>query len=67
MNIEFLHRGIRFTVGPDHAGERMWTIHPEAGVMVTGAVERTGLEDTLRQAIVEAQLAIDEWLETLPG
>ena len=66
MNVELLHRGIRFTVGPDHAGERMWTIYPEACVRVTGAVERQGLEDTLRRAIIEAQQAIDEWIGTAP-
>lgn len=63
VNVEAFHRGIRFIVGPDRRGERMWTIYPEVNVVITGVVARDGLEDILRRTIGVAQEAIDEWLD----
>ena len=45
----------------------MWTIYPEERVLITGTVERHGLEDILRRTILDAQEAIDEWLDAEPG
>ena len=63
MNTELVYRDLRFQISPARGGARMWAVYPEERVVITGTVEQEGLEDILRKAIVQAQEAIDQWLD----
>ncbi len=64
MEQNLLYRDVRYVIGPEQDGHRLWTIHheiaPESGI--SGG---SGLRGSFKIAVLEAREAIDARLDAV--
>jgi len=57
-----LYRDVRYVVGPEQDGQRLWTIHLD-GEPESGIAAGSGLRGSFKTAVLAAREAIDAHLD----
>lgn len=62
MEQTLLYRDVRYVIGPEQDGHRLWTIHHEEA-LESGIAGGSGLRGSFKTAVLAAREAIDARLD----